>query len=381
MEYHCISADCHIDICWLPKDLFVANASQAMKARMPKVVDSPEGPHWVTPKGYNLGYVNAVGPAGRKYIPGNVHRADRMATTGLYDDGKAGVQRVTTPALRLKDQDRDGVQAEVIYGILGAGNNLQDPEAAIEMYRIYNDWLAEFCTYDRQRLVGLASIPSGTVEAAVAEARRVARLGVGGLDFSPTWDMTPLWNPYWEPLWKAVAEIGLPLHFHTIGRPRDPVPDDLPATAKLASTASRVAVNQMYPGYLLTSVIHSGALERHPRLRIVLGESGIGWIPYVLRRMDDEWEDRFKELPIKMKPSAYWRRQCRATFQNDEIGVRMIDVLGPETVMWASDYPHPDGVWPDSQEYIRKQFSHLPADVRRKITCENAGTFYGLMPG
>src|SRR5262249_44741162 len=116
------------------------------------------------------------------------------------------------------------------------------------------------------------------------------------------------------------------------------------------------------------------------KLRVVLGESGIGWIPYVLERMDCEFEDRFRKLELKMKPSDYWRRQCKATFQNDRIGAKLLDDLGVENVMWGSDYPHPDVVFPDSEDYIQRQFSHLPQAIQRKITCENAGKFYGLIP-
>jgi hypothetical protein len=71
--------------------------------------------------------------------------------------------------LRLQDQDRDGIQAEVMYGLLGSGERMKDREAAIEFYRIYNDWLSDFCSYDRKRFVGLASIPSHSVDAAVAD--------------------------------------------------------------------------------------------------------------------------------------------------------------------------------------------------------------------
>jgi len=95
--------------------------------------------------------------------------------------------------------------------------------------------------------------------------------------------------------------------------------------------------------------------------------------------MDFEWEDRFRDLGLTMKPSDYWRRQCKATFQFDRIGTKLIDEMGVETIMWASDYPHTDGVWPESSKYIAEQFGHLPPDVVRKITCENAGKFYGLM--
>ena len=97
---------------------------------------------------------------------------------------------------------------------------------------------------------------------------------------------------------------------------------------------------------VLLSMIFSGVLERHPTLKVVIGEAGIGWIPYVLNRMDAEWEDQFKELDLKMRPSEYWRRQCYATYQTDPIGTKLVDDIGDGNIMWASDFPHPDGIWP-----------------------------------
>src|SRR5262249_8778905 len=120
MRYTRISADCHVDLCWLPPDLFTSSASAAMKDRMPYVTDGPKWPGGVTNKGATPGVMNGMGSAGREYVPGKIHRSDRMATTGLYEDGKRGIRRLTDPELRLKDQERDGVQAEVLYGILGA---------------------------------------------------------------------------------------------------------------------------------------------------------------------------------------------------------------------------------------------------------------------
>jgi uncharacterized protein len=134
MKYDVISADCHVDLVWLPPDLFTANASLALQDRMPFVRDGERGPEWVTNKGSSFGLMNGMGSAGRLYEPGKIHRSDRMAAEGLYDDGKKGVRRLTDPDLRLKDQDRDGIQAEVLYGILGATSRLADDEAAGEMH-------------------------------------------------------------------------------------------------------------------------------------------------------------------------------------------------------------------------------------------------------
>lgn len=129
MKYNVISADCHIDLVRLPPDLFTSNASPGLKDRMPYVTDGGKGPQWVTSKGSYLGLINGMGSAGCEYIPGQIHHSDRMASTGLYEDGKKGIRRTTEPELRLKDQARDGIQGEVLYGILGASMRLNDPFA------------------------------------------------------------------------------------------------------------------------------------------------------------------------------------------------------------------------------------------------------------
>jgi predicted TIM-barrel fold metal-dependent hydrolase len=380
MRYTRISADCHVDLCWLPPDLFTSSASAAMKDRMPYVADGPKGPVWVTKKGANLGLVNGMGSAGREYVPGKIHRSDRMAATGLYEDGKRGVRRLTDPELRLKDQERDGVQAEVLYGILGATRRLNDPEAAVELVRIYNEWLADFCDTHPDRYAGLACIPNAPVEAAVEEMRRVIkRGGVRGLEIANSQDIVPLWDPQWNPVWEVANEAALPVHFHTVGE-RRPDLEKLPPQLALVERAVHISGFQMYMATTLMSLIFGGVLERYRNVKIVIGESGIGWIPYVLDRMDAEWEDQFKDLSLSMRPSEYWRRQCRATYQTDRIGIKLLDDVGHDTIMWGSDFPHPDGVWPDSSEFIERELGHLSAEVRQKIVCENAGTLYGFIP-
>jgi predicted TIM-barrel fold metal-dependent hydrolase len=161
---------------------------------------------------------------------------------------------------------------------------------------------------------------------------------------------------------------------------RAKLPDapDVPMPVARAAFATNITHFQINMSNILTSMIFAGVLERHPRLKLVLGESGIGWIPYVLWRMDAEWEDQFKDLSLTMPPSEYWRRQCWATYQTDPIGIKMIDELGADRIMWGSDFPHPDGVWPDSQEILAKELGHLPAEVRRKVSCDNARNLYGF---
>ncbi|HVN29531.1 MAG TPA: amidohydrolase family protein [Candidatus Binataceae bacterium] len=378
MKYECISADCHVDLIWLPPDLFTANAPRELKDRMPYVTDTRKGKMWVAKNGANFGLMNGMGSAGREYVPGQIHRSDRMASTGLYDDGKKGIRRLTEPQLRLKDQARDGVQGEVLYGILGASMRLKDDEASTEMIRIYNEWLAGFCRTNPGRFAGLASIPGHSIEAAVAEIKRVAKEGaLKGIDIANRPDIQPFWDPVWEPLWAAAEEARLPVHLHTIGGAFPDLSKFPPKTAR-AAFATLITSFQMYMAVPLMAIIFAGVFEHHPHLKMVIGESGIGWLPYVLDHMDLEWEDQFADLDLKMKPSEYWHRQCYATYQSDRIGIKMLDEIGEDNIMWGSDFPHPDGIWPDSQEYIQRELGHLPAATRRKIVCTNAAKLYGF---
>ncbi|HYC47757.1 MAG TPA: amidohydrolase family protein, partial [Burkholderiales bacterium] len=293
MKYNRISADSHIDMPWLPNDLFTSNATPAMKERMPHVVDSPDGPHWTSKSGFSYGLVCGVGPSGQKHVPGQNHRVDKMAETGLYEDAKRGMRRCTTAELRIKDAERDGVDAEVIFGILGAATRLNDQEAAAEMFRIYNDWLADFCKPYPDRLIGLACLPYGDVEGACAEARRAVKLGLRGIELSCSWDMEPMWHPMWEPLWQTMNELDVPLHFHTFPSQSPAERARTPKERQRAAMFTRVSGFQLNLSNIIAGIIGAAVLERYPKLRISFGESGIGWIPYVLERMDFEWEDRF----------------------------------------------------------------------------------------
>src|SRR5207249_1372809 len=282
MKYDVISADCHIDLIWLPPDLFTANAPAALKDRMPYVTEGPRGKEWVTKSGASFGLMNGMGSAGRLYEPGKIHRSDRMASEGIYEDGKKGIRRLSDPELRIKDQDRDGVQAEVLYGILGATGRMNDPEATVEVMRIYNEWLADFCSTHPGRFAGLASIPNNPLDAAITEIERVAKRGaLRGLDIANSPDLKPLWDPYWNPLWEVVNASGLPLHFHTVGgyvpepirkiifvgsdpsrasQPDAPAVELPTARAAFATSITQIQVNM---ANILASMSFSRALQRY----------------------------------------------------------------------------------------------------------------------
>jgi predicted TIM-barrel fold metal-dependent hydrolase len=378
MMYRRISADCHIDLPWLPPDLFVSEAPQSLRSLMPYVVNEDDRLYWTTHEGRFLGLVNGVGPRGNPYVPGRNAQTDRIASTGLYEDGKKQIRRCTDPDLRLVDMQSDGIDAEVIYGILGVAGRMNKPAVFNIMIRIYNDWLHTFCSKYPDRQIGLANLPDQDIPAAVEETYRVAKLGFKGVELSSSLDMQPLCDPCWEPLWQALNETRMPLHLHT----GFTVPWDYPEQFE-GQTRRRVlfmleGIFQIPSARNLGALIGAGVFQRYGNIKVVFGESGIGWIPYVLHRLDYEYEKAFQDLDLELKPSEYWQRQCLATFQHDPVGIKNIDDIGPDNVMWGADYPHADGVWPGSTLSIEDLSLHLPEDIVVKITCENARQLYRL---
>lgn len=378
-----ISADSHIDTHWLPFDLFTSNASAQMRERMPFVVDTPQGKRWMTRAGVTFGLAGGVGGTGKPYVPGSSHRADRMAESGLYRDSAKGILRLTDPHLRVKDQELDGVDAEVLYGMLGASVWLRDIEASWEMARVYNDWLVEFCASYPDRLLGLASIPTHDPARAAAEILRVAkRGGIKGIDLSggETGGM-PLYHESWAPVWNAIDETALPVHFHTLGPTNGRPNYDGFSELDIIRHRAEGLANCQYDraALVMRETILGGVLHAHPSIRLVLSESGIGWIPYLLERMDINWEDQYRPfLGLDRKPSEYWFRQCAATYQLERFGSSVIEKIGEDNVMWASDFPHPDGLWPDSKIFIEEQFANLPTRIREKVLGGTAAKIYGL---
>ncbi len=381
MGYEIISGDSHIDLTWLPSDLFTSSAPAHWKDRMPRVVETEQGLRWQDSKGIELAAVGGIGSLGRdpSLYKGGEMGVDRMIATGLYEDGAAGRLRPGTPDLRIKDQELDGVDAEVLYPILGLAKRLDDPEVTYVVYQIYNDWVAEFCKTNPQRFAGLACIPNNDPEVAAGELRRAAKLNLRGADFAVSTAVKPLYHRDWDVLWATSAECNMPVSFHASGIfARRPDPEDV-ETHGLAHRAASLSMFQLGGFEFLGSIIFSGACDRYPNFKFILGECGVAWIPYFLDRMDNQYENEFHQLNLSMKPSDFWRRQGFSTFQWEGFVADVAHLVGENNIMWGSDYPHPDGVWPESQQYIERDLGRLEPSVRYKIICENAGKLYGFI--
>ena len=377
MDYHTVSADDHIDLQWLPKDLWQKRVSAQWRERCPRVADTPEGPYWF------CGSDRWDAWGGRKGAAGAMGgRRLALERGGVLE---AGVLRPTTTALRLADMDRDGVDATVMYGPI-VPLLIEDAQLRKVCYRAYNDWLAEFCATAPERLIGVGLIPIDDPQAAAEEVHHLRAIGLRSCMLLAARVETPLWDEAWEPLWAAAAETAIPIGFHLGGGMRT-VAFSGPKAANPGNMGVRVSTSPLQMDEALAAVIFSGALERYPSLKIVLAETGIGWLPYMLERMDDTYR-KFLDAPdfwrshsglaLKMAPSRYFRRQIWATFQIDRAGLRLLDALGEDRVMWASDYPHADSTWPDSKKAIEDNFTDVPAGARRRILCDNARQLYGL---
>jgi predicted TIM-barrel fold metal-dependent hydrolase len=379
-----ISADSHLDLGWLPADTFTSRVPKPFRDRVPRVVESEDGPFWEV-EGTRLSGVAGVGSRGRPYSPGRWARADRMAETGLYDDPSL---RPGNPLERWRDQERDGIDAEVIYGLFGIGPSIQDPDLRSLVYRTFNDFLIEFCAHMPDRYLGLACLPIEGPDAAATELHRAADAGLRGAVMDILSAALPIHDRSWDPVWSAAQERDMPVSFHLgSGRPSSSITKATVLGSMqplsgglLAEAATKMAALPLGVGGAADyfGIVMGGALDRFPNLKIVLGESGIGWIPMLLERMDWVYENEFRALDLELRPSEYWHRQMFATFQKDAAGIKLIDALGPGHVMFASDYPHPDGIFPDSRSIAAVDFAGLSVADRDMIEGENAAALYQM---
>ena len=374
-----ISGDSHVDLTWLPPDTFTARAPNQWKNAVPRVVETERGLRWRT-EDLDLGGVAGVGPSGSDLamFQDSDERIHRMVQVGFYDDAAKGLFHPTTVELRLRDQDVDGVDAEVIYGVLGVADKIEDRELAGVVHQIYNDWISDFCKGNESRFAGLACLPNHDSVAAAKELRRASKLGLRGAEISVSTAAKPIYHRDWDVLWETAAELGMPISFHCRGLPaRPPAPVDAERYG-LEFKAVSSAVFELSAPEALASIILSGACDRHPGFRFVLGESGVSWIPYVLGSMDQHYEDRYRALDLAMKPNDYWSRQGFTTYQKEPFAAALAPLVGAENIMWGSDYPHPAGLWPDSRRIVEENLAGLDALAQRKIVCENTATLYGL---
>ncbi len=353
-----ISADDHMDIHAMPPGVWEERLPKRWRDRGPRVEQTDDGPWWIV-DGHKLT------PSGRK--PG-----------GLIETRQHGL-RPGQPEARLEDMDEDGVLAHVIYGPTTTQLQLNDAELHAECAKAYNDWAAEFQRAAPNRLVLLPDLPSYDPAVAREELLRCAKLGHKGAIVSDTIGRgDPIFEDSWRPFWDAAEEAGLPIHVHLSGGTHS-----LKMRPGSWRSPAFVAVVPMQLDETLSGIVFSGILEQRPGVKFVMGEAGLGWIPYVVERMDHELHKYGPKITedhkLSMLPSEIFARQIYTTYEDEQVGVEMIPRIGFDNVMWASDYPHGDSTFPHSRKAVAESpLSQHGPEVLRKITCENAARVYGI---
>jgi len=286
------------------------------------------------------------------------------------------------PAQRVKDMDQDGVTGDVLYTTLGFRMFwIRDAGFQRACFQVYNDWLAEFCSYSPKRLKGLGLISLYDPKQGAEDLEDCAKKGLaGGLIWASPPDELPFYSKVYDSFWTAAQELRMPLSLHEFAGFERIYWE---STAEKRTVANAVASHEVETTF--ATFILSGILERFPRLKIISAELNCGWLAYFLHRMDRAFDSRGVRLqgspfPTKltMKPSEYFRRQLFATFIDDPYGLAHRDEIGVDNLLWSSDFPHSATFWPHSREKIAEDFQGIGEEDKRKILSENVAKLYGF---
>lgn len=357
-----IDADGHVIE---PPDLWARHLERRFHARMPRPQRDENG---------RFGYL-----VGDRFV---MRTASALAAPAKTADGRLP-EGGWDPARRLADMDREGIDVAVLYPTLAFFfAELDDRELHAALCRAYNDWLAEYCRSDRRRLIGVALLPLEDVDAACAELRRCVREhGFRAAFFRPNpYANLPIQHPRYESFWHCVAELDVAITVH------EGISDSLPTLGRDRSASPVLQHCFSHPFEQMAAcagLVLGGVLERHPALRFVFLESGSGWLPYWLQRMDGHFETWSQLLrPVKTKPSELFLRQCWISMDpDDRVAPWVVRQLGDRNLVWASDYPHIDAPFPGAVEETLAVLAELPAESRQRILEDNARALYRLEKG
>jgi len=368
MEYRVIDSDSHLNS---PPDMYWKRVPVKFRDRAPRIVEMD---------GYDAWVVDNKRPSPLTILAAAADRTDEQLAERRQIRFGEMIKGAWDPKARLSDMDLDGIDAQALYGDGAMG--AEDPELRTVLSRAYNDWLSEFCAVAPERYIGLAVVPIQDPDEAVKETERTASMvGLRGLFLGLDGANFPITEPKYDRFWALAAEQKRPVNIHigggalfrgTSATMANPAPGQLEAFISLApmTVAEPIAM-----------LIFSGVLDRHPKLRVVIAEGGIGWLAYYMERMDHVFKRQgaWAGSKLRGKPSSYVGTQILATFEEDLAGMRTYDLIGVDAIMWSSDFPHSDSTWPNSRASIEKHFGHLAEGDRRAMVCENAGRIYGLI--
>ncbi|MCU1428862.1 MAG: putative TIM-barrel fold metal-dependent hydrolase [Actinomycetia bacterium] len=282
----------------------------------------------------------------------------------------------------LRAMDAQGIDTVVLYPSIGLFVPFQPELSAAESAdacRRYDDWVAQYCDHEPGRLAAVGIAPLADPRLAADEARRVASLGLVGMMVRPNHLYgRNLGDEAYDPFYDVLEETGLVLSVHeglglrgaTIGRDRF---DGFALRHALSHPMEQMAA--------CASLMLDGALERHPNLRVAFLESGTGWLPYWLARLDDhrEWMSESETNDLSLSPSEYFARQCIiSTDPEDPLAANTAAYAGSDHLVWASDFPHPDAAFPDAIDEFLEQSPGLSSEQLDQLFWDNPRRFYRL---
>ena len=365
-EYRVISGDSHFVE---PPNMWAERIDAKFRDRAPHTVQGHNGQEGEFFVCENITPIPVAGFLGSgksaEELPAHRKRGFEVAPKSVWD-----------PAERLKEQDTDGVSAEVLYtsmGMLLFG--LDDAELRAASFRAFNDWAAEYCSYNPKRLIGLGVISLEDIPAAIEELKRIAKNGLHG---ALIWGAPPEDRPYslpdYDPFWAAAQDLGMPLSLHIITGRRGLQLDPRRVLYRYMKLPQEIQLS-------FADLIVGGVLERFPRLKLVSAENDISWIPHFMYRLDHAYDRlrHFEGLTLPMLPSEYMKRNVTATFQFETTNVDFTrQIFGAENIVWSSDYPHTDSTWPRSRDMIAQAFKGIPEGDVHKIVGGNVARLYGV---
>jgi predicted TIM-barrel fold metal-dependent hydrolase len=280
------------------------------------------------------------------------------------------------PVPRFADMESQGIFGELLIPSTGLWVYLaDDPEIAIIHCQIFNDWVHDTFMRVSPRFIGTAMVTLHDVDMAMAEVRRCADLGFVALGL-PVYPLeTQRYNdPIYERFWSLLEEIGMVATFH-VGTGLDPRYQRGPG-GNVTSYVETYTPVQWAVSYLVAS----GVLERHPDLHLAFIECGASWLAALVERMDEayRYKSKYVEPRLPLTPGEYVRRQVHVSFQHDQAALRFLDITGLEAIMFGTDYPHPEGTFPDTQEVLEDAFRGVPEDVVDAVAGGNFAKLFKL---
>ena len=367
--YQVISADGHVEV---PLD-FAARMPERYRDLAPRLVVKDDGTEWWRMDQWELpNRGNLVCELDYdQFVPTmcRYHRPDGAPRPGCGDARQ-----------RLREQDLDGIDAEVlyppVYGPAFMRNMIgKDRGAYLAMVQAYNTYLAqEYCAVAPDRLIGNAMVPDTGVDDAIAEMERCKKIGLPSVALSMWPNGGPACKPEDDRFFAAALDLDVKLSPHASfgGGPTSPGP----------SSPDFVLAGEGRGTHTIGQLILRGVFDRFPKVKFYFAETQAGWIPYNLMRVDEvylRW-GHFWNVKLKQMPSDYYRQHTRFSFTSDRLAIRYRHDIGLDLLMWGSDFPHAIGTYPYSREFLDEVFEGVPQAERRKVLVDNVCQFFDLDP-